>query len=82
MGSELTCPCASDSNESDNRLDTIPDNESVKINRRLSIEDIIFNYTYGLTKINLIKTEHLDMYFKCRSVLRLANNKEVISMIT
>lgn len=77
MGSELSCPCAGKTMEPENVPKQLSESQSVNLKTRFEESDILYNYNYGLTKINLIKTCNLEKYFNCRSLLKLANRKEV-----
>ena len=77
MGAELSCPCAVQNIEEMNTPKPLTETDSVKFKQRLETEDILYNYSYGLTKINLIRTSHLEKFFNSRSLLKLQNRKEV-----
>jgi hypothetical protein len=77
MGSELSCPCAGKELEETNIPKPINEADSIKFKARLENEDILYNYSYGLTKINLIRTGNLEKFFNSRSLLKLQNRKEV-----
>ena len=79
MGSELSCPCAGKNLEEMNTPKPLIDTEtdSIKFKTRLDTEDILYNYNYGLTKINLIRTCDLEKFFNSRSLLKVQNRKEV-----
>lgn len=77
MGSDLSCPCAGKTMEPDNTPTPLTETQSVNLKSRFEESDILYSYIYGLTKINLIKTSNLEKFFKCRSLLKLANRKEV-----
>ena len=77
MGSELSCPCAGVSLEENNTPKPLAEYDSVKFKVRLDNEDILYNYSYGLTKINLVKTCNMEKFFNSRSLLKLQNRKEV-----
>jgi hypothetical protein len=77
MGSELSCPCTDRTIDIEKEPKTASETESIKIKTRIDDEDILYNYNYGLTKINLIKTSNLEKFFNCRALLKLPNRKEV-----
>lgn len=77
MGSELSCPCAGKAIDETNTPKPLNDFDSIKFKTKLDTEDILYNYSYGLTKINLIKTSNLEKFFNSRSLLKLQNRKEV-----
>jgi len=77
MGSELSCPCAGKTIESENVPQPIAENQTVNIKSRFAEEDIIYNYSYGYTKLFLIKTSNLEKFFNCKAVLKLTNKREV-----
>ena len=79
MGSELTCPCSSkmSENEDPSKKKILDDNEKI-MQGRLSEEDIIYQYSYGNTKIYIVKTENIEKFFNTRSMLKLTTNKQVI----
>jgi hypothetical protein len=81
MGSELSCPCAGKTMEPENIPKQLSETQSVYLKTRFEESDILYNYSYGLTKINLIKTSNLENFFSCRGLLKLANRKEVIFLI-
>jgi len=81
MGSELSCPCADRTIDQDKDPKTPLESEQIKIKTRIDEDDILYNYNYGLTKINLIKTSNLEKFFNCRSLLKLPNRKEVFKFI-
>lgn len=79
MGSELSCPCAGANLDEMNTPKPSTDNETdaIKFKTRLGTEDILYNYNYGQTKINLIRTCDLEKFFNSRSLLKVQNRKEV-----
>lgn len=77
MGSELSCPCAGKSIDDMNNPKPTNESDPIQFKTRLEAEDILYNYTYGLTKINLIRTCDLEKFFNSRSLLKLQNRKEV-----
>ena len=78
MGSELSCPCAGKTlDELDNPKPSLTDPDAVKFKAKLENEDILYNYSYGLTKINLVRTCDIEKFFNSRSLLKLKNRKEV-----
>jgi hypothetical protein len=77
MGSELSCPCTGREIDETNTPKPLNETDSIKFKVRLESEDILYNYSYGLTKINLIRTCNLEKFFNSRSLLKLQNRKEV-----
>jgi len=78
MGSELSCPCTGKTLEPENTpKQPQTESQSVNLKSRFEESDILYNHSYGLTKINLIKTSNLEKFFNCRSLLKVANRKEV-----
>ena len=78
MGNELSCPCISKNNFVDETPRNFPNIEQIQINSRFYDEtDILYTYTYGFTKINLIKTGSLENFFTTKNVLKYSNKKEV-----
>jgi hypothetical protein len=77
MGSELSCPCQGKEIDEINTPKPSNETDTIKFKARLDNEDILYNYSYGLTKINLIRTSNLEKFFNSRSLLKLQNRKEV-----
>ena len=78
MGSELTCPCTSNFTDTETTKKEDAINETKYMIDRLAPEDIIYQYSYGLTKVYIIKTRDIEKFFHTRSLLKLSNNIEVI----
>lgn len=81
MGNDISCPCTGKTHE--DLATPNPDNnknnqyESINFKAKLESDDILYHYSYGLTKINLIRTCNLEAFFNSRHLLKVNKKKEV-----
>lgn len=79
MGNELACDCICRAPEQETpyRSHSEAEAQKLKLNTKFEESDFLYNYSYGMTKINLIKTSNIEIFFKSKNFLKVDNKKEV-----
>lgn len=82
MGNDLACPCTTkELDEIATPKEDLTENEILNFKVKLQSEDILYHYSYGLTKLNLIRTCDLEKFFSSKNLLKLNRKKYVINLI-